>query len=193
MNKHKSNKIKENSNTVRHLIMGQIITTQNLVAIKEVRHAGQWTCQSIIVIAIDLFTSEDRYFLWIAAVSLFTIPTTFRNAHALCYTREAPLIQSATKSDHRYSTAQSMLWLFREARTSPIIVFAPIPTCSAGTNSIAIDLITVKDRFFFSASATSPGPPATIRSPFLLVVIRWLHNDFSIPRAPENMSHENIH
>ena len=41
MNKHKSNKIKENSDTVRHLIMGQIITTQNLVAIKEVRHAGQ--------------------------------------------------------------------------------------------------------------------------------------------------------
>ena len=41
MNKHKSNKIKENSNAVRHLIMGQIITTQNLVAIKEVRHAGQ--------------------------------------------------------------------------------------------------------------------------------------------------------
>ena len=31
MNKHKSNKIKENSNTVRHLIMGQITTTQNLV------------------------------------------------------------------------------------------------------------------------------------------------------------------
>ena len=45
MNKHKSNKIKENSNTVRHLIMGQIITTQNLVAIKEVRHAGQWCHQ----------------------------------------------------------------------------------------------------------------------------------------------------
>ena len=41
MNKHKSNKIKENSNTVRHLIMGQITTTQNLVAIKEVRHNGQ--------------------------------------------------------------------------------------------------------------------------------------------------------
>ena len=41
MNKHKSNKIKENSITVRHLIMGQNTTTQNLVAIKEVRHAGQ--------------------------------------------------------------------------------------------------------------------------------------------------------
>ena len=43
MNKHKSNKIKENSNTVRHLIMGQIITTQNLVATKVVRLAGQST------------------------------------------------------------------------------------------------------------------------------------------------------
>ena len=74
-----------------------------------------------------------------------------------------------------------------------IIVFTSIPICFAGTNSIAIDLITVKDRFFFSASATSPGPPATIQPPFLLVVIRWLRNDFSIPRAPENMSHENIH
>ena len=47
MNKHKSNKRKENSNAVRHLIMGQISTTQNLVAIKEVRHAGQWLfCRS---------------------------------------------------------------------------------------------------------------------------------------------------
>ena len=41
MNKHKSSKIKENSNTVRHLIIGQIITTQNLVATKVVRLAGQ--------------------------------------------------------------------------------------------------------------------------------------------------------
>ena len=50
MNKHKSNKIKENSNTVRHLIMGQITTTQNLVAIKEVRHTGQK--KSCILMAI---------------------------------------------------------------------------------------------------------------------------------------------
>ena len=93
------------------------------------------------------------------------------------------------KSDHRYSTAQCS-----DCSVKPIIVFTSIHTCFAGTNSIAINLITVKDRFFFfSASATSPGPPATIRPPFLLVVIRWLRNDFSIPRAPENMSHENIH
>ena len=40
--------------------------------------------------------------------------------------------------------------LFREAITSLIIVFTSSPTCFAGTNSIAIDLMTVKHRFFFS-------------------------------------------
>ena len=43
MNKHKSNKLKENSNTVRHLIMGQIITTQNLVARDNIRHQEELT------------------------------------------------------------------------------------------------------------------------------------------------------
>ena len=87
----------------------------------------------------------------------------------------------------------SMLWLFREAIMSPLIVFTSSPTCFAGTNSIGIDLITMKDRFFLSigprASATSDNPP------FLLVVnqVIRLHNDFSIPRAPENMSHDNIY
>ena len=52
MNKHKSNKIKENSNTVRHLIMGQIITTQNLVATKVVRLAGQWPCSGFLGVFI---------------------------------------------------------------------------------------------------------------------------------------------
>ena len=63
MNKHKSNKIKENSNTVRHLIMGQIITTQNLVAIKEVRHAGQWNTLAMtaeILMHQDI-TSDDTH------------------------------------------------------------------------------------------------------------------------------------
>ena len=68
----------------------------------------------------------------------------------------------------------SMLWLFCEAMPSPIIVFTSIPTCFAGTNSIAIDLITVKDRFCFSASATSPGPPATILDCFTLLLARHI-------------------
>ena len=60
MNKHKSNKIKENSNTVRHLIVGQITTTQNLVAIKEVRHAGQQ----------DIIWNHDDQVYWCIYASL---------------------------------------------------------------------------------------------------------------------------
>ena len=55
MSKHKSNKIKENSNTVRHLIMGQITTTQNLVAIKEVRHAGQQGHPGLLGVVVEVF------------------------------------------------------------------------------------------------------------------------------------------
>ena len=57
-----------------------------------------------------------------------------------------------------------------------------------GTSSIAIDIMTMKDWFFFSTSDTS-------NLPFLLVGCcdcRWLRNDFSIPCAPEHMSHRNI-
>ena len=63
MDKHKSNKINENSNTVSHLIMGQITTTQNLVAIKEVRHAGQtqnemWLLRARILWVINPHKNE---------------------------------------------------------------------------------------------------------------------------------------
>ena len=145
----------------------------------------RWTCGWIIDIAINLFPSEDQYFLWITAVPLFTIPTTFENAHARCYTHEAPLTQSVTQVGSSLLDS-SMLWLFRKAITSPIIVSTSSPTCFTGTNSIAIDLITVKNQFF-----SQHRPPATICHFFLL----WWGdcNDFSITPAPENMSHENIH
>ena len=71
MSKHKSNKIKENSNTVRHLIMGQITTTQNLVAIKEVRHAGQLVWIHTIQIVTRPQNTEKSAFL--AIMPLFEI------------------------------------------------------------------------------------------------------------------------
>ena len=71
MNKHKSHKIKEDPNTVRHLIMGRITTTQNLVAIKEVRHAGQkylpWAAPCLIVRWILL---NDLVFLFITELNV---------------------------------------------------------------------------------------------------------------------------
>ena len=48
------------------------------------------------------------------------------------------------------------------------------------------------ERPIFFSRHRPPARGHQWRPPFLLVVIRWLHNDFSIPRAPENMSHENI-
>ena len=61
-----------------------------------------------------------------------TITTTFGNAHARCYTREAPLTQSVTQVGSSLLDG-SMLWLFRETVTSPKIVFTSSPTCFAGT------------------------------------------------------------
>ena len=60
----------------------------------------QWTFRSMIDIAIDLFTSEDRYYLWTTAVPLCTctVATPF-GMHACtcqCYTRDPPVTQSAT-------------------------------------------------------------------------------------------------
>ena len=69
MNKHKSSKIKENSNTVRHLIIGQIITTQNLVATKVVRLAGQWDdvfalkCNCQIELTSQIFSKKRKQVL----------------------------------------------------------------------------------------------------------------------------------
>ena len=54
-------------------------------------------------------------------------------------------------------------------------VFTSSPTCFAGKKSIAIHLITMKDRFFQHQQ----------ESTICLVVIRWLRNDASIPRAPK--------
>ena len=42
----------------------------------------QWAFRSIIDVAINLFTWENQYLLWITAVTLFTIPTTVGNMHA---------------------------------------------------------------------------------------------------------------
>ena len=63
-----------------------------------------------------------------------------------CYTREPPVIQSATRVVSSLLD-RSMLSLFHEPIMSPIIVFTSSPTCLASKNSIAIDLITIKDRF----------------------------------------------
>ena len=63
---------------------------------------------------------------------VYTTDYTWDRACA-CYTREAPLTQSANwVSDHRYGSLlnSSILLLFRQPLTSSIIVFTSSPTCS---------------------------------------------------------------
>ena len=47
---------------MRHLIMGQITTTQNLVAIKEVRHAGQQEPVEPILNLLKIFFPSHNKF-----------------------------------------------------------------------------------------------------------------------------------
>ena len=132
-----------------------------------------------------IYLGRPIFFVNRSGASVYNPHDIWKRAYAYQsgYSRKAPLTQSATQVRSSL-LAISMLWLFREPIMSPIIIFTSSPTCFAGTNTIAIGLITVKDRFF-STSATSDNLP------FLLVVIRWLRiDDFSISHAPECMSHE---
>ena len=47
--------------------------------------------------------------------------------------------------------------------------------------------------FFSQHRPPAPGQQRQSGRHFFLLWSRWLRNDLSIPRAPENMSHENIH
>ena len=87
---------------------------QSLVT-DRIRPSFDWLCRkslmnirSIIDIAVDLFTSEDQYFMWIATVPLFTIPFTIGNPHACINvtlaSRQSPNLWPGL--DHRYSTAR---------------------------------------------------------------------------------------
>ena len=121
-----------------------------------------------------------------SAATVFTIPTTFSIVHARCYTRAERATQSATKVRSSLLDALSV----PSTHYIPQIAFIFSLICRGCT----IDLVTIKDLIFFSASATSNNPP------FFLVVIRYLrngtrylHNDFCIPRAPQNMPHKIYH
>ena len=78
---------------------------------------------SIVAIAIDLLTSEDRYFLWITAVPLPRRCLQSRQ-HSVSRMRGVTLALSGPpnlrpESDHRYL----ILLLFRQPITPPILFY----------------------------------------------------------------------
>ena len=74
--------------------------------------------------------------------------------HISIWQRYGTIRQSAQICDPSgiIATDSSMLLLFRESITSPMIIFTSGPTCFAGANSIAIDVFKIKGRFFPTAT-----------------------------------------
>ena len=137
----------------------------------------RWTFRQIIDIAIDLFTSKDRYFLCHhSGGSVYNPDNVWERAFAYLYGSVTLAIPLSAKAATRIGSSlldNSMLLLFHE----PYYVFNNCifnsPTCFAGTNSIAVDLINMKDRFF------SQHPPQAIRHFSNSCDPMWLHNDHS--------------
>ena len=152
--------------------------------------------RSIVAIAIDLLTSEDRYFLWITAVPLPRRCLQSRQ-HSGSRMRGVTLALSGPpnlrpESDHRYL----IHLLFHQPISSQKILFTFSQICRACTNSIAIYLSIMRDFIFLCIGPHQQSAISAISSGCswrqAAEPASWLCNDLSIPRAPENMSHKNI-
>ena len=121
--------------------------------------------------------------------ALFTIPTTFGIAHAHVTLARHQSANLRPELDHRYTTARCFYCSVNPSRLQWLYL-RPVPrVCWYRLNCNRLN--DHERLIIFSVSATSPAPPAIL--PFLLVGCcdcRWLRNAFSIPRAPDNMSHK---
>ena len=122
--------------------------------------------RSIIAFAIDLLTSEDRYFLGIAL--------------APCYTRA----ERATQSAARVGSSLFDFLTVSSTHYVPKIVFAFSPICRACKNSTEIYLITMRD-LIFSLRRTATAIRhwvfwlvviVTTGSGTSLVIVQWLEH-----------------
>ena len=89
----------------------------------------RWTLWSITDIAIDLFTLENWYFLWITTVALCVYNPDHiwdRTCVCGCYTREEPDAQSVTSVGSSLLDSSMLLW-FHQPITSSIIYLLPVP------------------------------------------------------------------
>ena len=127
-----------------------------------------------------------------SAATVFTIPTTFGNAHAPCYTRAEWATQSAAR------VGSSLFDFLTDPSTHyvPKIVFTFSPICRACKNSIAIYLIIMRD--FFSLHRPAPAIRhwvfwlvviVTAGSGTSLVIAQWLEHS----TCTKNMSHKKYH
>ena len=141
--------------------------------------------RSIVVIAIDILTSEDRYFLWITAMLL--LRRCLQSWQHLVYRmRRVTLMLSEPpnlppESDHRYL----ILLLFRQPITSPKL-FLPSVWIGLLVQTQLQYIQSSWEALFFSASAHTSNPPfllvgcassvVTAGSGTSLVIAQWLEH-----------------
>ena len=137
-------------------------------------HKSSMNISMVIDIAIDLFTSEDRYSLWITTAPLGVYNPDhiwYRTCACRCYTREAPVTQTATGVGSSLLHSSIPL-LFRQPITSPMIVFTSSPTYLLVQTQLQSIRWPWNTDISFSALPTS-------NPPFIVVGCydcRWLRN-----------------
>ena len=143
-----------------------------------VNHRG--TFRSIITFAVDLLTSEDRYFLWITAVPL---PQRCLQSRQHSGSR-MPRVTLALSGPRVGSSLFDFLTV-PSTHYVPKIIFTFSLICRACKNSIAIYLITMRDLIFFSLYRPAPAIRhwvfwlvviVTVGSGTSLVIAQWLEH-----------------
>ena len=148
--------------------------------------------RSIVAIAINLLTSEDRYFLWITVYN----PDNIR--YRTCAVLHSRWAGHPTWDPSRIIATGFFYSSVNTLRPKNCIYLQSDLSCLYKLNC---NIFHHHERLYFSLHRPTPA----IRHFFWLVVIAcdgrqwnraepasWLHNDMSIPCAPENMSHKNI-
>ena len=141
--------------------------------------------RSIVAIAIDLLTSEDRYFLWITAVPL-SRRCLQSQQHLVSRMRGVTLALSGPpnlrpESDHRYL----ILLLFRQPITS-VKLYVPSVRSVVLVQTQLQYIQSSWETLFFSASDRTSNPPfrlvgcdsliVTAGSRTSLVIAQWLEH-----------------
>ena len=116
--------------------------------------------RSIIDIAIDLFTSEDWYLTWIPTAPLCLQARSYLGSRMrVLHSRGTghPICDLGVRS--LLLNSSMLLLLFHEPLNVSNNCIYFYTHLLAGTNSIAIDLMTMKDYFFFQHRHRHPPPP----------------------------------
>ena len=153
--------------------------------------------RSIVAIAIDLLTSEDRYFLFITAVPLprRCLQSRQHIRYWACTVLHSRWVGHPICDPSRIIATWFSYGSVNPLRPQNCIYLQSDLSC---LNKLNCNIFKHHERLYFPLHRPAPA----IRHLFLVGCdswwwqaaepASWLRNNLSIPRAPENMSHKNI-